>query len=145
MGYNPAVVTFASPKVFSPSLAKWVNTAFNDDQYLSDLTANSVSNITSGTFSRVTHVGDVVPCVPLAIMGYYHSGVDFYITKDDLPQTISDVEVNGEFKVTDELKTIASDLLELIKDPATFLKDNVVKAGHLEYFYNISTCNKTKK
>ncbi|GME86315.1 unnamed protein product [Ambrosiozyma monospora] len=74
-------------------------------------------------------------------MGYYHSGADFYITKADIPQSISDVEVNGEFKVTDELKTLGGDLASLTKDPAGFLKNNVIKAAHLDYFFDISTCN----
>ncbi|GME72357.1 unnamed protein product [Ambrosiozyma monospora] len=140
MGYEPTVVAYASPKVFNPTLADWVNEVFETDQYLSNLEADNVHQIPYSTFTRVTHVDDIVPCVPLVAMGYYHAGVDYYITKEDLPQAMSDVEVRGEFKVEYELETLGDLATTVAEDPAAALKNDTVAWAHRDYFFVVSQC-----
>ncbi|GME85054.1 unnamed protein product [Ambrosiozyma monospora] len=140
MGYEPTVIAYASPKVFNPTLADWVNEVFKTDQYLSDLKADNVHQIPYYTFTRVTHVHDIVPCVPLAAMGYDHAGVDYYITKQDLPQAISDVEVRGEFKLKYELETLGDLVASVAEDPSAALKDDTTSDSHIYYFIDISQC-----
>ncbi|GMG19259.1 unnamed protein product [Ambrosiozyma monospora] len=140
MGYEPTVVAYASPKVFNPTLVEWIDEVFNTDQYLSDLEAGNVHQIPSYTFTRVTHLDDIVPCVPLVGMGYFHAGVDYYITKEALPQAMSDVEVRGKFKVKYELETLGDLATTVAEDPATALKNETVAWDHRDYFFVVSQC-----
>ncbi|GME76769.1 unnamed protein product [Ambrosiozyma monospora] len=145
MGFEPTVVTYAAPKVFNKDMVEWVDQVFNTDQYLSDLEAGNVHQIPKGTFSRVTHTKDIVPCVPLAAMGYYHAGVDYYITKEDLPQAISDVEIRGKFSSVYDVTTLGSYAGSVLKDPIGALKDSTVKWFHRNYFTVVSECHLSDK
>ncbi|GMG19258.1 unnamed protein product [Ambrosiozyma monospora] len=141
MGFDPTVVAYASPKVFNEEMADWVDRVFNTDQYLSDLDAGKVHQIPKGTFSRVTHTKDIVPCAPLAAMGYYHAGVDYYITKEDLPQAISDVEIRGKFSSLYDVTTLGSYAESVLKDPIDALKNSTVKWFHRKYFIVVTECH----
>ncbi|GME72359.1 unnamed protein product [Ambrosiozyma monospora] len=141
MGFEPTVVTYAAPKVFNKDMVEWVDQVFNTDQYLSDLEAGNVHQIPKGTFSRVTHTKDIVPAVPLVVMGYYHAGVDYYITKEDLPQAMSDVEIRGKFSTLYDVTTLGSYAGSVLKDPIDALKNNTVKWYHRKYFTVVSECH----
>ncbi|GMG56260.1 unnamed protein product [Ambrosiozyma monospora] len=141
MGYNPAIVSLAGPKVFSPSLAEWVDDVFNTDDYISKLQTQSVSAVESNTYTRVTHIGDIVPCLPLVEMGYEHAGSEFYINERELPQTIDKIEIRGLFQEKYEVETLGGVVVRSIDDLGGLLKDFIVVAPHLYYFVVMSACN----
>ncbi|GMG56447.1 unnamed protein product [Ambrosiozyma monospora] len=141
MGYNPAIISFAGPKVFSPSLASWVDKQFNTNGYVAQLESQSVSTITPGTYTRVTHIRDIVPCVPLVAMGYRHAGSEFYINEPYLPQNMDSVVIRGEFHESYELRTLGSVVARVFYDLPGTLRDFVVLTSHNYYFRVVTQCN----
>ncbi|GME77740.1 unnamed protein product [Ambrosiozyma monospora] len=141
MGYNPAIVSLAGPKVFSKTFANWVDQKFSTDSYVTSLQAQSVSTINPGTYTRVTHVGDVVPCVPLREMGYKHAGSEFYIDEADIPQNLNNVVIRGQYHERYELSTLGDLVKRAATDLKGLLKDYIVVAPHLDYLIIMSTCS----
>ncbi|GME77741.1 unnamed protein product [Ambrosiozyma monospora] len=141
MGYNPAIVSLAGPKVFSPSLAAWVDEVFNTNDYISKLQSQSISAVEPNTYTRITHRGDIVPCVPLVEMGYEHAGSEFYISKADLPQTIDTITIRGLFQEKYEIEILGGILVRALTDLGGLLKEFIVVGPHLYYFVVMSQCN----
>ncbi|GME81566.1 unnamed protein product [Ambrosiozyma monospora] len=141
MGYNPAIISYAGPKVFGPSLANWVDNEFDTSNYVSRLESQSVSSIEPGTYTRVTHIGDIVPCVPLVRMGYRHAGSEFYIDERYIPQNMDSVVIRGEFKERYEIQTLGGVLARVIYDLPGTLRDFVIIAAHNYYFRVVTQCN----
>ncbi|GME81316.1 unnamed protein product [Ambrosiozyma monospora] len=141
MGYNPAIVSFAGPKVFGSTLATWVDQEFDTTGYVSKLDTQQVSTVEPGTYTRVTHIGDMVPCAPLVKMGYRHAGSEFYIKEPYLPQNMDSVVIRGEFDESYELQTLGSIAGRVFYDLPGTLKDFVVLTAHNYYFRVITQCN----
>ncbi|GMG27692.1 unnamed protein product [Ambrosiozyma monospora] len=141
MGYNPAIVSLAGPKVFSKTFANWVDQKFATDSYVTSLQEQSVSTINPGTYTRITHVGDIVPCVPLVEMGYKHAGSEFYIDESDFPQNMLNVTIRGQYHERYELETLGGLAKKAVTDLKGLLKDYIVVAPHLYYLITMSTCS----
>lgn len=96
-GWNPQVTTFGEPRVGNDALASYFNKNFDD-------IANSTSgfhemrNISNKfpdqkqRYRRVTHANDLISLLPLEEWGYKMHGGEIFISKPDLPPSVSDLE-----------------------------------------------------
>ncbi|KAH3679743.1 hypothetical protein WICPIJ_008560 [Wickerhamomyces pijperi] len=105
-GFTPLVVTYGMPRIFNEQLKTWVNSIFN----VTDL-EQRVKNkdpIKWG-FIRVSHENDYVPDLPMRMS---HAGVQFHITKRDLPHEKNDVIFigSGQEETPNQVKTITDPL-----------------------------------
>ncbi|GME71790.1 unnamed protein product [Ambrosiozyma monospora] len=140
MGYKPAIVTYASTKVFGASFAEWIDQEFHTKDYVSRLQQNDVSRIEAGTITRVFHNGDVIATLPAASVGYAHVGSEFYIHKTSLPHEIDSVQIRGSFYAGYENQQMGALLINWRPMLANFFKDMYVLGPHARYFGNIATC-----
>lgn len=87
-GWSPRVTTFGEPRVGNLALAQFIDEVFDlisDDGKEEDDDDNIA-------YRRVTHVNDPVPLLPLEDWGYRMHAGEIYISKLDLPPSVSDLE-----------------------------------------------------
>lgn len=96
-GWDPQVTTFGEPRVGNEAFVTYLDERFElSDLILSDYEKKDNagrSSVEQSRFRRVTHVNDPVPLLPLEELGYKMHGGEIFISKLDLPPSISDVEV----------------------------------------------------
>lgn len=80
-GWTPKVTTFGEPRIGNIALMQYFDKAFPTDKQPS----------TSSTYRRVTHAGDPVPLLPISEWGYRMHGGEIYISKSEIPPTITDL------------------------------------------------------
>ncbi len=92
MGFEPLVVTFASPRVGNRAFGRWVDaTVFKSTEVLARI--SDTGRIDAG-YIRVIHAGDFVPMLPPAPM-YTHAGVVYAIRHAATPHQPHDLELLG--------------------------------------------------
>lgn len=85
-GWSPRVTTFGEPRVGNQALAQFIDEVFDLGSY------DGEDNDDKIAYRRVTHINDPVPLLPIEEWGYrMHTG-EIYISKLDLPPSVSDLE-----------------------------------------------------
>ncbi|QEU60770.1 hypothetical protein KDRO_D04650 [Kluyveromyces lactis] len=87
-GYNPLILTYATPKIFNEEMKQWVNDLFDTKAIHEECVESGEVNMLHGYF-RVIHLQDYIPMVP---PGYKAAGLEIFITKPELPHEIHDLE-----------------------------------------------------
>lgn len=87
-GFNPLILTYATPKMFNKELQGWVNELFETDSVHENNVQNGQVELLHGYF-RVIHLQDYIPMVP---PGYKAAGLEIFIFKPELPHEIGDLE-----------------------------------------------------
>ncbi|AET41036.1 putative lipase Ecym_7188 [Eremothecium cymbalariae DBVPG len=90
-GFNPLVLTYATPKMFNQPLRDWVNDIFNTEQIHEKSIEKQELQLNQGYF-RVVHLQDYIPMVPPL---YFVAGLEIFIEKLDFPHEIEDLEYRG--------------------------------------------------
>ncbi|CAI4034505.1 hypothetical protein SMKI_10G2980 [Saccharomyces mikatae IFO 1815] len=91
-GFDPLVLTFATPKIFNSEMRQWVDELFETDMIEKESIARKEIQFRKGYF-RVVHTGDYIPMVP----PFYHpAGLEMFINKVGLPQYAEDIEYRGK-------------------------------------------------
>lgn len=93
-GWYPQVTTFGEPRIGNEALAHFIDARFSPDP---DSGYSRDSNWLEGkgkgdTYRRVTHINDPVPLLPIEGSGYKMHGGEIFISKLDLPPSVSDLE-----------------------------------------------------
>ncbi len=81
-GWRPQVTTFGEPRIGNQALMEYM-----DDRF--ELGKEAWNN---STYKRVTHVDDPVPLLPLREWGYRMHAGEVYISKADLPPSVTDLQ-----------------------------------------------------
>lgn len=123
MGYDPLVITYASPRVGDENFASWVDTIFQSNSI-------DLRSIRNG-YIRVVHDGDLVPKLPPAPF-FKHAGIVYRITKKDLPQSKENVDVHS----SDDFVSISMTL--------DYLPSFMGKYEHKYYFLRMTGCDDNK-
>ncbi|CAI4044154.1 hypothetical protein N7582_003250 [Saccharomyces uvarum] len=90
-GFDPLVLTYATPKIFNSEMRQWVDELFETEAIEKDSISKKEIQFRKGYF-RVVHNGDYIPMVP----PFYHpAGLEIYINKIGIPQNAEDVEYRG--------------------------------------------------
>lgn len=91
-GFDPLVLTFATPKIFNSEMKQWVDELFETDAIEKESILKNEIQFRKGYF-RVVHTGDYIPMVP----PFYHpAGLEMFINKVGLPQNAEDIEYRGK-------------------------------------------------
>ncbi|KAK2768830.1 hypothetical protein FQN54_000690 [Arachnomyces sp. PD_36] len=93
-GWAPQVTTFGEPRVGNEALAHFIDSRFKPDPD-SGYSKNDSwlkGRERDNTYRRVTHVNDPVPLLPMKGSGYEMHGGEIFISKPNLPPSISDLE-----------------------------------------------------
>ncbi|KAK2871927.1 hypothetical protein FQN49_002704 [Arthroderma sp. PD_2] len=90
-GWNPHVTTFGEPRVGNQALADYIGRIFG-------LNSTARSNEDAATdlhlpYRRITHIDDPVPLLPPSNLDYRMHAGEIYITKVEVPPSISDLRV----------------------------------------------------
>jgi pimeloyl-ACP methyl ester carboxylesterase len=80
-GWEPQVTTFGEPRIGNFNLMQYINRAF----------APETKANTTNMYRRVTHAEDPVPLLPLSEWGYNMHAGEIYISKKELPPSVSDI------------------------------------------------------
>ncbi|KAL1965610.1 hypothetical protein VTN77DRAFT_5287 [Rasamsonia byssochlamydoides] len=121
-GWGPRVTTFGEPRVGNQALAQFIDEVF-------DLVSEEEKGDDDIAFRRVTHINDPIPLLPLEEWGYQMHAGEIYISKLDLPPSVSDLErCDGDADVrciagadgSESLALLDRDLLPL-RDPSAEL------------------------
>ncbi|CCH63033.1 hypothetical protein TBLA_0J00330 [Henningerozyma blattae CBS 6284] len=90
-GYNPLVLTYATPKMFNKEMKEWVNELFNIKKiHDKNLKRNRLD--LKGGYYRVIHTGDYIPMLPPK---FEEAGLEIFIKKLELPHLVGDLEYRG--------------------------------------------------
>ncbi|KAJ9212246.1 hypothetical protein DTO166G4_6190 [Paecilomyces variotii] len=137
-GWNPQVTTFGEPRIGNEALASFLDEKFNltgpgsssggpKSRYISMNDMILRDGDEDIQFRRVTHINDPVPLLPLEEWGYKMHAGEIYISKMDLPPSVSDLQhCNGDHDphciVESELSS--STTPSVIDDLLPFLRRN---------------------
>ncbi|CAB4255619.1 similar to Saccharomyces cerevisiae YJR107W Putative protein of unknown function [Maudiozyma barnettii] len=90
-GYDPLVLTYASPKIFNTEMQEWVNELFDTEEIHERIMEKGKLNLKHGYF-RVIHNDDYIPLLP----PFYHTaGIEIVIEKRNLPHEPQDLDYRG--------------------------------------------------
>ncbi|SMN21024.1 similar to Saccharomyces cerevisiae YJR107W Putative protein of unknown function [Maudiozyma saulgeensis] len=90
-GYDPLVLTYASPKIFNTEMQGWVNELFGTHEIHEQIIEKGEMFLKQGYF-RVIHDDDYIPLLP----PFYHTaGIEIVIEKRNLPHEHQDLCYNG--------------------------------------------------
>lgn len=130
LGYEPLVLSYASPRVGNSGLTAFADKVFNTKNLIQEI--DSTSNFDKG-YIRVVHKNDLIPCLPPSPI-FEQCGYEYFITKRDLPHGPSTVERRGSGYFDDQL---VSDLTITNRNMwHSFLR----KYEHTNYLVKISGC-----
>ncbi|CCH41509.1 putative lipase [Wickerhamomyces ciferrii] len=93
LGYDPLVIAYGNPKVSNQNLSDYMDTLFSTDEV--EQAVEEDVQLTSGCL-RVFHNGDYIPMLPPGNNKFIQAGLEFVITKEDLPHPKSAVEYVGK-------------------------------------------------
>lgn len=103
-GWNPQVTTFGEPRIGNEALARFLDDRFNltasrtdsmgkerrgHTMFLDDILQDGDEDV---QYRRVTHANDPVPLLPLEEWGYEMHAGEIFISKLDLPPSVSDLQ-----------------------------------------------------
>jgi len=119
-GYNPLILAYASPRLFNPQMANWVNDIFQVD--LLNEKIEKDKDIDFGLI-RLVHDEDFVPMLPPT---FRPAGVEFFIKKMDLPHLKNDVDYRGAnyIEITNKKRQRVFDLLHAYEHRTYFMTIN---------------------
>ncbi|CCE63133.1 hypothetical protein TPHA_0E00370 [Tetrapisispora phaffii CBS 4417] len=132
-GYNPIVLTYATPRMFNTEMREWIDTIFSTDQIHYTSVSKGVvdyNHCDKGGYFRVVHNQDYIPMVPPF---YEAAGLELFINKIELPHTIDDVEYRGH------KKTYFEDITKL--NTVNHVEDWLHTYEHRAYFILIEGCH----
>ena len=90
-GYDPLVITYASPRIFNFEMQQWVNDLFEIDNINDDIVEAGELSLDRG-YIRIIHRDDYIPLMP----PFYHTaGIEVVIEKRNLPHEIEDLSYHG--------------------------------------------------
>ncbi|AGO10613.1 AaceriABR159Cp [[Ashbya] aceris (nom. inval.)] len=134
-GFEPLVLTYATPRMFNHSLRDWVNALFNTEQIHLESVQKKELQLSKGYF-RVVHTRDYIPMVPPL---YVAAGLEIYIEKLHFPHELEDLHYRG--MNLEPLWHIEGDLLS----PRSRFNERIEKWLHMyehrSYFIMINTCS----
>ena len=92
-GWAPQVTTFGEPRLGNDGLAHFIDARFGPDPNAGRSGDSWLPGKGKGnTYRRVTHINDPVPLLPIEASGYKMHGGEIFISKVDLPPSVSDLE-----------------------------------------------------
>lgn len=91
-GFDPLVLTFATPKIFNEPMKDWVDELFKTKEIHQKYEETGEINLFRGYF-RVIHLQDYIPMLP---PGYKAAGLEVFIKKQELPHNIQDLEYRAQ-------------------------------------------------
>ncbi|EGV60148.1 triacylglycerol lipase precursor [Yamadazyma tenuis ATCC 10573] len=133
LGYNPLVVTFASPRVGNKKMMRYVDKIFNSEKI--QILSQKQKQMSKG-FIRVVHKHDIVPMLPPSRISYVHGGVEYLITSTKLPHLPKDIQRVGVYNY-DDSKSVSADLDKILR----IIPEIFTNFEHVHYFVKISGCN----
>lgn len=136
MGYDPLVVSLASPKIGNKQFANFIDQQFNTKDVSKFIDAKH--NFKRGLI-RVTHKGDIVPSLPPSIL-YSHAGYEYHIDKTDTPHLPEDIERLGSSNDNTDEYVVDLDLKNF-GNPSKLIPTAFYKNEHVNYFFKISGCD----
>lgn len=146
-GFDPLVLTYATPKMFNGPLRDWVNTIFKSKKIHAESVEKQEVQMRNGYF-RIVHTRDYIPKVP---PHYLAAGLEIFIEKLHVPHLIENLEYRGiapyvydsnddddydydDLKNTRDIQTVRSRLNQRVE---TWLH----MYEHRSYFIMINTCS----
>lgn len=134
MGLNPLVISYAGPKVGNSDMTNFVNEIFST-QSVNDY-IDETGEIDQGLI-RVVHSGDIVPKLP-PLGSFDHCGVEFRITKKELPHEASDIE-KSDWRASSQLSEAEIATFNGI-GPGKLWPNSLGKYEHAHYFVRMTGC-----
>lgn len=134
MGFEPLVITYASPKVGNKPMMKFIDILFKT----STLTQHSQKDFDfDHGYIRVVHSNDLVPMLPPKELGYYHGGVEYYIDESSLPHPPESLENRGQNHYSSSSDESPLEKIERITKSIVLL---LASLEHTQYFIPITGC-----
>lgn len=112
-GYNPTVLTYATPLMFNSGMREWVDKLFKTDTIHNRSTKKGELIFDKGGYFRVIHNQDYIPMVPPF---YEAAGLEIFIEKIDLPHKLSDLEYRGTRKSSFDSNKIPKNTIGRVDD-----------------------------
>jgi hypothetical protein len=91
-GWRPRVTTFGEPRVGNQALAQFIDDIFHLAFDARKEKREEQEDDVEIAYRRVTHINDPIPLLPLEEWGYRMHAGEIYISKLDLPPSVSDLE-----------------------------------------------------
>ena len=134
MGYDPLVVSYASPKVGNKDMAEYIDRIFSTSEVAEYICENR--DFETG-YIRVVHKGDMIPKLPPTSI-YQHCGFEYTINKKYFPHKSDDIEPKGMSSLDDQY--IEGQVSIAKFNYNKLWSDNVGKYEHNNYFIGITKC-----
>lgn len=134
-GFNPLILTYATPKMFNDEMKDWVDSLFKTKKIHDKSVKNGELDMFHGYF-RVIHLQDYIPMVP---PGYKAAGLEIFISKPELPHEKEDLEYRaiGSGATWNQLPTN-----ELTRSALRNGMSNLFHMDeHRKYFIMINNCS----
>ncbi|GAV53574.1 hypothetical protein ZYGR_0AK00760 [Zygosaccharomyces rouxii] len=90
-GYDPLVITYATPLIFNTQMKEWVDDLFQTEEVDKRFRKKGRLTFKKG-YIRVVHDEDYIPMVP---PNYKAAGLEIFIKKKELPHQLLDLEYKG--------------------------------------------------
>lgn len=129
-GYQPLVLTYATPKIFNSNLKDWVNELFESVKVHDDIIQSRKVKTERGYF-RVIHKNDYIQSVPPF---YKAAGLEIFINKISLPHNLEDLEYYG-------MATNKFPLIRNANSISGFVDQFLRTYEHTSYFIYLKGCN----
>lgn len=131
LGYEPLVVSYASPRVGNTGLITFADKVFNTKEVIADIDATS--DFDKG-YIRIVHKNDLIPSLPPTPL-FEQCGYEYYINKRELPHGPSTIERRGSNYFDDSVVSEAT--ISNKNNWPSFLR----KYEHTNYLVKISGCH----
>lgn len=139
LGFDPLVISYASPRVGNRAFVDYVNTVFD-----SALVARDIEE--HGRFDRglirVTHMTDIIPHLPPKPLFDTGMGYEYYIAKEELPHYPEDIQRRGIDRSRGYDSDRENDQVSayFLGNPTALWPSFLGKYAHANYFREISSC-----
>ncbi|CCD24348.1 putative lipase NDAI_0D00340 [Naumovozyma dairenensis CBS 421] len=129
-GYEPSVITYATPRLFNNEMKEWVDELFHSKELHDTYVSKGEMKLDKGYY-RIIHTRDYIPMVPPF---YEPAGLEIFIDKISLPHYIEDLSYIGLASEEASKQSIRDDLIEKVEE---WLRTE----EHRSYFINLAGCN----
>lgn len=130
-GYNPLVLTFATPKMFNLAMKNWVDELFETERIDNENYKTGKLKLNNGYY-RIIHNNDYIPMLPPFFIA---AGMEIFIEKFELPHLVEDLCYKG-MKYEKENVDDGYESIESSDKIYEWLHD----AEHRWYFISLEKC-----
>ena len=129
-GYDPLVITYASPRIFNSEMKEWVNDLFETDNIHDDIVETGELSLDRG-YIRIVHRDDYIPLLPPF---YDTAGIEVVIEKRNLPHDQEDLMYHGSIENAEGVLTSRA-------WGADYFDQMLHTYEHRSYFIDMGACS----